>query len=345
MKKYLIYILMLFSFTSVKAMNVNAPQSVSPGNTFRVTVGGNFSSAIAKVNFNGKYYQGIIDNQSRVDNHYQSYTFTLTAPSKPGSYNISVTLDQTYFNETMKTESRNMTLKVFTPASNNNRPAVNPKTPTNKNKTNKKNNIGKKEEPAPQKIIIKIKDEEYEVIGTLAYEGYEASKVKINDQEVEVNKKGDKYLVKLLKGDKEYYALYDKKYKLVPIIDEKIITNISKNIASPSLRKDEILINDIRIKTLELKDYKDLYLVSLLDDDKIYLYDAKSKRISPFIKLKEKAEIPKEKPKDDGLLAFIGINSKKSFITIMSLLLLLLGHFIFDIIYISKKNSKANTLN
>lgn len=344
MKKYLIYILMLFSFTSVKAMNVNAPQSVSPGNTFRVTVGGNFSSAIAKVNFNGQNYKAIIDNQSRVDNHYQSYTFTLRAPSATGSYNINVILEQGFSDETMKTESRNVKLNVVA-APSNNRPAVNPKTPTNKNKTTKKNNIGKKEEPAPQKIIIKINDEGYEVIGTFAYEGYEASKVKINDQEVEVNKKGDKYIVKLLKGDKEYYALYDKKYKLVPIIDEKIITNISKNIASPSLRKDEILINDIRIKTLELKDYKDLYLVSLLDDDKIYLYDAKSKRISPFIKLKDKEEIPKEEPKDDGLLAFIGINSKKSFITIISLLLLLLIHFIVDIIYISKNKSKAKTLN
>lgn len=330
---------MLFSFTSVKAMNVNAPQSVSPGNTFRVTVGGNFSSAIAKVNFNGQNYKAIIDNQSRVDNHYQSYTFTLTAPSATGSYNINVILEQGFSDETMKTESRNVKLNVVA-APSNNRPAVNPKTPTNKNKTNKKNNIGKKEEPAPQKIIIKINDEEYEVIGTFTYEGYEASKVKINDQEVEVNKKGDKYLVKLLKEAKEYYALYDKKYKLVPIIDGKIITNISKNIASPSLRKDEILINDIRIKTLELKDYKDLYLVSLLDDDKIYLYDAKSKRISPFIKLKDKEEIPKEKPKDDGLLAFIGINSKKSFITIMSLLLLLLIHFIVDIIYLTKRNKK-----
>lgn len=339
MKKYLIYILMLFSFTSVKAMNVNAPQSVSPGNTFRVTVGGNFSSAIAKVNFNGQNYKAIIDNQSRVDNHYQSYTFTLRAPSATGSYNINVILEQGFSDETMKTESRNVKLNVVA-APSNNRPAVNPKTPTNKNKTTKKNNIGKKEEPAPQKIIIRIKDEEYEVIGTFAYEGYEASKVKINDQEVEVNKKGDKYLVKLLKEAKEYYALYDKKYKLVPIIDGKIITNISKNIASPSLRKDEILINDIRIKTLELKDYKDLYLVSLLDDDKIYLYDAKSKRISPFIKLKDKEEIPKEKPKDDGLLAFIGINSKKSFITIMSLLLLLLIHFIVDIIYLTKRNKK-----
>lgn len=363
MKKFIIYILMLFSFTSVKAMNVNAPQKVHPGSNFQVTVGGTFSSAIVKVNFNGQFSNLMIDDPSRFDDHYQSLTFTLKAPSKAGSYNINIVLEQSFSGETMKTESRNVTLNVIAPPSNNKpepkpntptnntRPDSKPKTGGNKAATNQKKAKAKDNKKAStaeiidNKIIIKINDEDYEYLSSFPYEGYNLAKEKISDKEVEVYKKGDNYLVKLLKDAKEYYALYDKEYKLVTMIDNKIITDIKTSIKSPSLKEQEIIINDIKIKVLAIKNYEDLYLVSLLDEKEVFIYDTKTKRLSPFIKLKEKEEIPKEKPQDDGLLAFIGINSRKSFITVMSLLLLLLGHFIIDIIYISKKKRKANTLN
>lgn len=353
MKKFIIYILMLFSFTSVKAMNVNAPQKVYPGSNFQVTVGGNFASAIVKINFNGGLSKIMIDDPSRIDDHYQSHTFTLKAPSKVGSYNINVILEQTFSGETMKTEARNVTLNVIAPPSNN-KPEPKPKTPTNNTRptTNQKKakpNDNKKASSAEKldnKIIIKINDEDYEYLSSFPYEGYTLAKEKIGDKEVEVYKKGDKYLVKLLKDAKEYYALYDKEYKLVTMVDNKIITNVKTSIKSPSLKDKDIIINDVKIKALALKDYEDLYLVSLLDEKEVFIYDAKNKRISPFIKLKEVEKKTNKKPKEEnGFLAYIGINSRKSFITVMSLLFLLLGHFIFDIIYISKKKSKANTLN
>lgn len=345
---------MLFSFVSVKAMNVNAPQKVYPGSNFQLTVGGTFSSAIVKVNFNGAFSNLMIDDPGRFDDHYQSHTLTLKAPSKVGSYNINIVLEQSFAGETMKTESRNVTLNVVAVPSNN-KPEPKPKTPTtntnskskpktkgNKPDTKAKNN--QKTDTAEiidKKIIIKINDEEYEYLSSFLYEGYTLSKEKIGDKEVEVYKKGDKYLVKLLKDNKEYYALYDEEYKLVTMIDNKIITSIKTSIKSPSLKEQEIIINDIKIKALAIKDYEDLYLVSLLDEEEVFIYDAKNKRISPFIKLKEEAKVEEKDKKDDGVLAYIGINSRKSFITVMSLLLLLLGHFIFDIIYISKKKSKA----
>lgn len=359
MKKFIIYILMLFSFTSVKAMNVNAPQKVYPGSNFQVTVGGNFASAIVKINFNGGHSKAMIDDPSRIDDHYQSHTFTLKAPSKVGSYNINVILEQTFSGETMKTETRNVTLNVIAPPSNN-KPTPKPNTPTNNTRPNSKPKTNGNNKPAPKvkdnkkastaeiidnKIIIKINDEDYEYLSSFPYEGYNLAKEKISDKEVEVYKKGDKYLVKLLKDAKEYYALYDEEYKLVTMIDNKIITDIKTSIKSPSLKEQEITINDIKIKALAIKNYEDLYLVSLLDEKEVFIYDAKTKRLSPFIKLKEEEKILEKPKEEEGLLAYIGINSKKSFITVMSLLLLLLGHFIFDIIYISKKKRKANTLN
>lgn len=357
MKKIIIYILMLFSFTSVKAMNVNAPQKVQPGSNFQVTVGGTFSSAIVKVNFNGQFSNLMIDDPSRFDDHYQSLTFTLKAPSKAGSYNINIALEQTFSAETMKTESRNVTLNVVAPVNNkpeakpntptNNKPEAKPKTPINKKtatqaKTNKNTS---RAEVIDNKIIIKINDEDYEYLSSFPYEGYTLAKEKISDKEVEVYKKGDKYLVKLLKDGKEYYALYDEEYKLVTMIDNKIITDIKTSIKSPSIKEQEITINGIKIKALAIKNYEDLYLVSLLDEKEVFIYDAKNKRISPFIKLKEEKKQVEKTKEENGFLAYIGINSRKSFITVMSLLFLLLGHFIFDIIYISKKKSKANTLN
>lgn len=363
MKKLIIYILILFSFTSVKAMNVNAPQKVYPGSNFQVTVGGNFASAIVKINFNGGLSKAMIDDPSRIDDHYQSHTFTLKAPSKVGSYNINVILEQTFSGETMKTETRNVTLNVIVPPSNN-KPTPKPNTPTNNTRPNSKPKTGGNKAATNQKkakakdnkkastaeiidnkIIIKINDEDYEYLSSLPYEGYEASKIKIADKEVEVYKKDDKYLIKVLKDGKEYYALYDEEYKLVTMIDNKIITDIKEAVKSPSTSKKEMIINDIKIKTLAIKNYEDLYLVSLLDEKEVFIYDVKTKRISPFIKLKEEEKVRKKPKEEEGLLAYIGINSKKSFITVMSLLLLLLGHFIFDIIYISKKKRKANTLN
>lgn len=364
MKKFIIYILMLFSFTSVKAMNVNAPQKVYPGNNFQVTVGGNFASAIVKLNFNGKLSTIMIDDPSRIDDHYQSHTFTLKAPSKVGSYNINVILEQTFSGETMKTETRNVTLNVIASPSNN-KPTTKPNTPTNNTRPDSKPKTGGNKAATNQKkakakdnkkastaeiidnkIIIKINDEDYEYLSSFPYEGYNLAKEKLGDKEVEVYKKGDKYLVKLLKDGKEYYALYDEEYKLVTMIDNKIITDIKTSIKSPSIKEQEITINGIKIKALAIKNYEDLYLVSLLDDKEVFIYDAKNKRISSFIKLTEEEKKSLEKPKEEkGLLAYIGINSKKSFITVMSLLLLLLGHFIFDIIYISKKKRKANTSN
>lgn len=356
MKKFIIYILMLFSFTSVKAMNVNAPQKVYPGSNFQVTVGGTFSSAIVKVNFNGAFSNLMIDDPGRFDDHYQSLTFTLKAPSKVGSYNINIILEQSFAGETMKTESRNVTLNVIAPPSTNkpepkpNRPINNAKPKETKNnkaatqaKTNKNTS---RAEVIDNKIIIKINDEDYEYLSSFPYEGYTLAKEKISDKELEVYKKGDKYLVKLLKDAKEYYALYDEEYKLVTMVDNKIITNVKASIKSPSLKDKDIIINDVKIKALALKDYEDLYLVSLLDEKEVFIYDAKNKRISPFIKLKEVEKKTNKKPKEEnGFLAYIGINSRKSFITVMSLLFLLLGHFIFDIIYISKKKSKTKTLN
>lgn len=355
MKKFIIYILMLFSFTSVKAMNVNAPQKVYPGSNFQVTVGGNFASAIVKLNFNGKLSTIMIDNPSRIDDHYQSQTITLKAPSKLGSYNINVILEQTFSGETMKTEARNVTLNVIAPPSNN-KPEPKPKTPTNNTRPTSKPKISRNNKPAnnkkastaeiiDNKIIIKINDEDYEYLSSFPYEGYTLAKEKIGDKEVEVYKKGDKYLVKLLKDAKEYYALYDKEYNLVTMVDNKIIIDIKTSIKSPSLSEKDITINDIKIKALALKDYEDLYLVSLLDEKEVFIYDAKTKRLSHFIKLKEEEKILEKPKEEEGLLAYIGINSRKSFITVMSLLLLLLGHFILDIIYISKKKRKANTLN
>lgn len=355
MKKFIIYILMLFSFTSVKAMNVNAPQKVYPGSNFQVTVGGTFSSAIVKVNFNGNVSNLMIDDPGRFDDHYQSLTFTLKAPSKVGSYNINIILEQSFAGETMKTESRNVTLNVIAPPSTNkpepkpNRPINNAKPKETKNnkaatqaKTNKNTS---RAEVIDNKIIIKINDEDYEYLSSFPYEGYTLAKEKISDKELEVYKKGDKYLVKLLKDAKEYYALYDEEYKLVTMVDNKIITNVKTSIKSPSLKDKDIIINDVKIKALALKDYEDLYLVSLLDEKEVFIYDAKNKRISPFIKLKEEKKQVEKTKEENGFLAYIGINSRKSFITVMSLLFLLLGHFIFDIIYISKKKSKTNTLN
>lgn len=367
MKKFIIYILILFSFTSVKAMNVNAPQKVYPGNNFQVTVGGNFASAIVKINFNGKLSTIMIDDPSRIDDHYQSHTFTLKAPSKLGSYNINVILEQTFSGETLKIETRNVTLNVIAPPANNkpdpkpntpnNKPESKPKTPAGNNKAeskaeapitkNKKASTNKASSATiiDNKIIIKINDEDYEYLSSFPYEGYNLVKEKIGDKEVEVYKRGDKYLVKLLKDAKEYYALYDEEYKLVTMIDNKIITDIKTSIKSSSLIEKDIIINDIKIKALAIKNYEDLYLVSLLDEKEAFIYDAKTKRLSPFIKLKEEEKILEKPKEEEGLLAYIGINSRKSFITVMSLLLLLLGHFIFDIIYISKKKRKANTLN
>lgn len=355
MKKFIIYILMLFSFTSVKAMNVNAPQKVYPGSNFQVTVGGTFSSAIVKVNFNGQFSNLMIDDPSRFDDHYQSHTLTLKAPSKVGSYKINIILEQSFSGETMKTESRNVTLNVIAPPSTNkpepkpNRPINNAKPKETKNnkaatqaKTNKNTS---RAEVIDNKIIIKINDEDYEYLSSFPYEGYTLAKEKISDKELEVYKKGDKYLVKLLKDAKEYYALYDEEYKLVTMVDNKIITNVKASIKSPSLKDKDIIINDVKIKALALKDYEDLYLVSLLDEKEVFIYDAKNKRISPFIKLKEEKKQVEKTKEENGFLAYIGINSRKSFITVMSLLFLLLGHFIFDIIYISKKKSKTNTLN
>lgn len=329
-KKILIYLLVLFSFQYVKAFNVNVPSSVAPGSNFSVTVGGKFAIANVKISFNGQNVDYLIDHPDRVDDFYQSKTFTFKAPNQVGNYNINVILDQCFGDKTKKVETKNVPLKVAVrkvEAPKNRTQSKEAKT-LNKSNENKEENL---------KLTIKINEEEYEVIGSVPYEGYELGKEKIGDKEVDVYKKDDKYLLKIKKDDKEYYALYDKEYYLVPFIDNKIIRDINKEIKASNIKKETITIDNIKVNALAVKDYKDIYLVSLLDEDKLYLYDAKTKRVSPFIKIKEEV---KEVKKSKGVLSFIGIDTFKGFITVIVLLALLLIHFIIDIILVIKSKKK-----